>query len=63
MHVRAGRPAFARPYVGVHRSTDDYTNKQFYFKQFHIVYVYSLIVKPFLFQAIHFGPTALIQTI
>ena len=21
MHVRAGRPAFARPYVGVHRST------------------------------------------
>ena len=25
MYVRAGRPAFARPYVGVHRSTSLYT--------------------------------------
>ena len=40
-----------------------YTNKQFHFKQFSSAWVHSLIVKTFLFQAIQFSQTVLIQPI
>ena len=40
-----------------------YTNKLFYFKQFNLALVHSLIVKIFLFQAIQISQTVLIQTI
>ena len=40
-----------------------YTNNQFYFKQFNLTWVHSLIVKTFLFQTIHFIQTVLIQRI
>ena len=41
-----------------------YIKKQFYFKQFSLAWVHSLIVKKtFLFQAIQFSQTVLIQTI
>ena len=40
-----------------------FTNKQFYFKQFSLAWVLSLIVKTFLFQIIQFSQTVLIQTI
>ena len=38
-----------------------YANNQFYFKQFSLAWVHSLIVKTFLFQAIQFSQTVLIQ--
>ena len=37
--------------------------KQYYFKQFSLAWVYSLIVKTFLFQPIQFRQTVLIQLI
>ena len=40
-----------------------YTNKLFYFKQFSLAWVHSLIVKTFLFQAIQSIQTVIIPTI
>ena len=40
-----------------------YTNKQFNFKQFTLAWEHNLIVKTFLFQAIQFSQTVLIQWI
>ena len=40
-----------------------YTNNQFYFKQFNLSQVHSLIVKKILFQAIQFSQKVQIQTI
>ena len=40
-----------------------YTNNQFYFKQLSLAYVHSLLIKTFLFQAIQFIQTVLIQPI
>ena len=40
-----------------------YVYSQFYFKQFSLAWVHSLIVKTFLFQAIQFIQTVLIQLI
>ena len=40
-----------------------YTNNQVYFKQFSLQWVHSLNVKTFLFQAIQFSQTRLIQLI
>ena len=40
-----------------------YTNKQFFFNQFSLTRLHSLIFKTFLFQAIQFSQTVLIQTI
>ena len=40
-----------------------YSNDQFYFKQFGLAWVHSLIVQKFLFQAIWFSQTVLIYTI
>ena len=40
-----------------------YTNNQFYFKQFSLASVHSLIVKKYLFHAISFSEVVLIQPI
>ena len=40
-----------------------YSNNQFYFKQFSLAWVHSLIVKTFLFQTIQFIQIVLIQLI
>ena len=50
-------------FVGYLMPNQFYTNSQFYFKQFSLVWVHSLIWKIFLFQAIQFSQTILIQTI
>ena len=38
-------------------------SKQFYFKQISLVWVRSLIVKTFIYQAVQFSQTVLIQAI
>ena len=40
-----------------------YANSKFYFKQFSLAWVHSLIVKTFLFQANQFSQTVVIQLI
>ena len=52
-----------QPFEVIKRQIHFYTNEQFHFKQFSLVWVNSLIVnKTFLFQAIQFGQTVLNQT-
>ena len=50
-------------FVGYLAPNPFYTNSQFYFKQFSLAWVHNLIVKTFIFQAIQFSQTILIQTI
>ena len=54
-----------QPFVGYLTPNLLYATSKFYFKQFSLAWVHSLIVKNifFLFQAIHFIQTILIQLI
>ena len=52
-----------QPLLFIYCQIHFYTNNQFYSKQFSLAWVHSLIVKIFLFQAIQFNQTVLVQTI
>ena len=50
-------------FVGYLNKSIFYVNNQFYFKQFSLAWVHSLIDKTFLFQTIQFSQAAQIQLI